>query len=84
MPEMDDFETIKRLQAEETEIAEIQVVFLTSENDTYTEKNALALGAKDFIRKPFIPEILTLRVKQIAELLRLQKHLSEEVERKTK
>ena len=84
MPEMDGFETIKRLQAEETEIADIPVVFLTSENDTNTEKNALALGAKDFIRKPFIPEILTLRVKQIAELLRLQKHLSEEVERKTK
>ena len=37
-----------------------------------------------FIKKPFIPEILTLRVKQIAELLRLQKRLSDEVEKKTK
>ena len=84
MPGMDGFETMKRLRAEETEIADIPVVFLTSENDTNTEKQALALGAKDFIRKPFIPEILTLRVKQIAELLRLQKHLAEEVDRKTK
>ena len=84
MPEMDGFETITRLRAEETEIADIPVVFLTSENDTNTEKKALGLGAKDFIRKPFIPEILSLRVKQIAELLRLQKHLSEEVARKTK
>ncbi len=84
MPGMDGFETMKRLRAEETEIADIPVVFLTSENDTNTEKHALALGAKDFIRKPFIPEILTLRVKQIAELLRLQKHLAEEVDRKTK
>ena len=84
MPEMDGFETITRLKAEETEIADIPVVFLTSENDTNTEKKALGLGAKDFIRKPFIPEILSLRVKQIAELLRLQKHLSEEVARKTK
>ena len=84
MPEMDGFETISLLRAEETEIADIPVVFLTAENDTNTEKKALGLGAKDFIRKPFIPEILTLRVKQIAELLRLQKHLSEEVAKKTK
>ncbi len=81
---MDGFETMERLKAEETDIADIPVVFLTSENDPSTEKRALALGAKDFIRKPFVPEILTLRVKQIAELLRLQKHLAEEVERKTK
>ena len=84
MPGMDGFETMKRLRAEETDIADIPVIFLTSENDTNTEKRALALGAKDFIRKPFIPEILTLRVTQIAELLRLQKHLAEEVDRKTK
>ena len=83
MPGMDGFETITRLRSEETEIADIPVVFLTSENDTNTEKQALKLGAKDFIRKPFISEILTLRVKQIAELLRLQKHLSEEVAKKT-
>ncbi len=84
MPGMDGFETLSHLRAEETEIADIPVVFLTSENDINAEKKALSLGAKDFIRKPFIPEILTLRVKQIAELLKLQKHLSEEVERKTK
>ena len=84
MPGMDGFETLSHLRAEETEIADIPVVCLTSENDINAEKKALSLGAKDFIRKPFIPEILTLRVKQIAELLKLQKHLSEEVERKTK
>ncbi len=84
MPGMDGFETLTKLRAEETEIADIPVVFLTAENDINTEKKALAQGAKDFIRKPFIPEILTMRVRQIAELLRLQKHLSEEVARKTK
>ena len=81
---MDGFETLRRLRAEETEIADIPVIFLTADNDTDTEKKALKLGAKDFIKKPFIPEILTLRVKQIAELLRLQKRLSDEVEKKTK
>ena len=84
MPGMDGFETLTKLREEETEIADIPVVFLTAENDTETEKRALKLGAKDFIKKPFIPEILTLRVKQIAELLRLQKRLSDEVAKKTK
>lgn len=84
MPGMDGFETMTRLRAEEMDVADIPVVFLTSENDSSIERIALGLGAKDFIRKPFVPEILTLRVKQIAELLRLQKHLAEEVERKTK
>lgn len=84
MPGMDGFETMTRLRAEEMDVADIPVVFLTSENDPNIERIALGLGAKDFIRKPFVPEILTLRVKQIAELLRLQKHLAEEVERKTK
>ncbi|MCR5213032.1 MAG: response regulator [Eubacterium sp.] len=84
MPGIDGFETMRRLRMEETEIADIPVVFLTSEDDTETEKTALKLGAMDFIRKPFIPEILTLRVKQIAELLKLQKHLAIEVEKKTK
>ena len=84
MPGMDGFDTLDKLRAQETEIADIPVVFLTAENDTDTEKRALGLGAKDFIKKPFIPEILTLRVKQIAELLRLQKRLEEEVNKKTK
>ncbi|SEF41438.1 diguanylate cyclase (GGDEF) domain-containing protein [Eubacterium ruminantium] len=84
MPDMDGFETLTKLRGLETDIADIPVVFLTSENDVDTEKKALGLGAKDFIKKPFIPEILTLRVKQIAELLRLQKRLSDEVARKTK
>ena len=84
MPGMDGFDTISKLRLEEPEIADIPVVFLTSEEDNEAEKKALSLGAMDFIRKPFVPEILTLRVKQIAELLRLQKRLSEEVEKKTK
>ncbi len=84
MPEMDGFETLEKLHAEVPESEDIPIVFLTSENDIGTEKQALSLGAKDFIRKPFIPEILTMRVRQTAELHRLQKHLADEVDKKTK
>ena len=37
----------------------------------------------DFIKKPFVPEVLTLRVRHIIELVRLQKNLADEVEIKT-
>ena len=84
MPGLSGFETLEKLRAEETEIADIPVIFLTGDNDKDAEKKGLSLGAMDFIRKPFVPEVLTLRVKQIVELLRLQKHLAEEVGRKSK
>ena len=84
MPGMDGFETMEKLHTGHPKTADIPVIFLTAENDAATEKKALKLGAKDFIRKPFIPEILSMRVKQIAELLRLQKNLADEVDRKTK
>ena len=84
MPGMDGFDTLKALQRQSAEVAEIPVVFLTSEDDTDTEKKALGLGALDFIRKPFIPEILTIRVKLTAEQLKLQKRISDEVDKKTK
>ena len=42
------------------------------------------MGAMDFIKKPFVPEILRLRVSHILELLTLQKQLSKEVEEKTR
>jgi putative two-component system response regulator len=37
----------------------------------------------DFIKKPFVPEVLTLRVRHILELVRLQRNLTDEVEIKT-
>ena len=47
-------------------------------------RKGLSLGAIDFIKKPFVPEVLTLRVRHSIDLIRLQRNLSEEVEKKTK
>ena len=82
MPEMDGFETMRRLQEIDTPYDQIPVIFLTANEDEESEKNGLALGAMDFIKKPFIPEVLTLRVRHIIELIRLQHSLSSEVNRK--
>ena len=83
MPGMDGFEVIRRLKREER-YAEIPIIFLTADNERETEVEGLRLGASDFLIKPFIAEIMMLRVKHILELERLQKHLQQEVERQTR
>ncbi|MCR5684487.1 MAG: response regulator [Lachnospiraceae bacterium] len=84
MPEMDGFETLRQLRAQQNENQnEIPVIFLTADEDQESETMGLQLGAMDFIKKPFVPDILLLRVKHIIELVRLQNNLSMEVEKKT-
>ena len=80
MPGMDGFETFRLLR----EInAELPVIFLTADENEASEAKGLSLGAMDFIKKPFIPEVLTLRVRHIIDLVRLQKNLEHEVAVKT-
>ena len=83
MPEMDGFETLKMLREQEAGQEEIPVIFLTANDDEDSETRGLSLGAMDFIKKPFVPEVLTLRVRHIIDLIRLQRNLSQEVEKKT-
>lgn len=84
MPVMDGFETLTRLRKKESEAAHIPVLFLTADDTSEAESRGLSMGAMDFIKKPFVPEILRLRVSHILELLTLQKQLSKEVEEKTR
>ena len=84
MPEMDGFETLERLRAQEESSLEIPIIFLTGDDSNETETKGLALGAMDFIKKPFVPNVLILRVRHTVELSRLQLNLEQEVAKKTK
>ena len=86
MPEMDGIETYKALRMLEKELgrAETPVIFLTANDSRESEEKALGLGAMDFIAKPFVPSILTLRVSHCIELHMLQNELAKEVLKKTK
>ena len=84
MPEMDGFETLSKLKEVMLPGEEIPVIFLTADENRESETKGLALGAMDFIKKPFVPEVLILRVRHTIELVRLQRSLTEEVERKTR
>lgn len=82
MPGMDGFETITRLKKLKNG-KDIPVIFLTADDEAETEAMGLHLGAMDFIKKPFIPEVLVLRVRHTIDLVRLQRNLTREVRRKT-
>lgn len=85
MPEMDGLETITKLRALEKELGKqsTPVIFLTGEERAEIETKGLELGAMDFIKKPFVPKVLTLRVIHSIQLVRLQNDLTAEVYRKT-
>lgn len=84
MPGMDGFETLKRLREQEAGKNETPVIFLTADENEASETKGLSLGAMDFVKKPFIPEVLALRVRHIIDLNHLQQDLAQEVEKKTK
>ena len=82
MPVLDGFATLESLKRQGA-AADIPVIFLTADESRDSETRGLQLGAMDFIKKPFVPEVLVLRVKHTIELVRLQHDLAAEVERKT-
>ncbi|MCR5664703.1 MAG: response regulator [Oscillospiraceae bacterium] len=84
MPGMDGFETLRKLREREDGREETPVIFLTADESEATETTGLTLGAMDFIKKPFIPDVLTLRVRHIIDLNHLQRDLTSEVEKKTR
>ena len=81
MPGLDGFETMKRLQEQMNPSEKIPVIFLTADDSQDAETHGLALGAMDFIKKPFIPDVLVLRVRHTIDLVRLQHDLEQENER---
>ena len=61
MPEINGFELIPIIRSFETH-KETPIIFLTSEGTVDTVTAAIAVGARDFIVKPFKPEILREKI----------------------
>jgi CheY-like chemotaxis protein len=61
MPDMDGYETLQRIK--ELKYCEnVPVIFLTADTDEDSEDKGFQLGAVDFIRKPFEPDIMMERI----------------------
>jgi two-component system response regulator ChvI len=61
MPRMDGVELLRRLR----EKSEIPVIFLTSKDEEIDEALGLAMGADDYISKPFSQRLLIARIRAI-------------------
>lgn len=61
MPRMDGIELLRRLR----EKSAMPVIFLTSKTDELDEALGLAMGADDYISKPFSQRLLIARIKAI-------------------
>jgi putative two-component system response regulator len=80
MPEMTGRQMFEIMKADKA-FKRIPVIFITAENDS--ESELLAAGAVDFINKPFLPEIVKLRVRNQIELKNYSDSLEEMVAEKT-
>ena len=61
MPRMDGLELLRRVR----EKSQLPVIFLTSKDDELDEALGLAMGADDYISKPFSQRLLIARIKAI-------------------
>ncbi|MCR5178208.1 MAG: response regulator [Lachnospiraceae bacterium] len=72
MPGLDGFETLRRLRDVERYGKETPVIFLTGTESRESEQEALSLGAVDFVKKPFEPGALVIRVRRALEISRIK------------
>ena len=69
MPQMDGMELLRRLR----EFSSMPVIFLTSKDDELDEALGLAMGADDYISKPFSQRLLLARIRAILRRQELAK-----------
>ncbi|HET7816870.1 MAG TPA: response regulator transcription factor, partial [Sphingomicrobium sp.] len=67
MPQMDGMELLRRLR----EFSTMPVIFLTSKDDELDQALGLAMGADDYIAKPFSQRLLIARIRAILRRLEL-------------
>lgn len=74
MPEMDGFETCRLLKAD-AQLASVPVIFITALSDIASETTGLALGAADFIQKPFNLAVIVQRIRNLLDREQLRKQV---------
>ena len=82
MPVMDGFDVLRVLK-NNPKTADIPVIMLTGDISVELEAKGFIAGATDFVRKPFIPDVMRQRVRRVLRYEYLQDHLEHEVQRQT-
>ena len=78
MPEMDGYEVCRRLKADPT-TNEIPVIFLTGQTSADDETNGFAVGAVDYVHKPFSPAVVKARVRSHIQLREARTQLANQL-----
>jgi serine phosphatase RsbU (regulator of sigma subunit) len=78
MPEMDGYEVCQRLKAD-PETREIPVIFLTAQTEAEDETRGFAVGAVDYVHKPFSPAVMKARVHTHLMLREIRARLAEQL-----
>jgi putative two-component system response regulator len=77
MPDMDGYQVLQALKADAA-TRDIPVIFVTAMDSVEGETHGLALGAVDYITKPFNPDIVLARVRTHIELAKARERLHDE------
>src|SRR6187401_1486923 len=65
MPQMDGMELLRRVREMGGAVGAMPVIFLTSKDDELDEALGLAMGAYDYIAKPFSQRLLIARIRAV-------------------
>ena len=68
MPDMDGYDVVFRLKSSE-KTKDIPVIFITGLDGKEDKKKGIALGASDYIAKPFIASTVKIKIKNQISLL---------------
>src|SRR5580765_2367365 len=74
MPRMDGMELLRRLR----EKSDFPIIFLTSKDEELDEAMGLAMGADDYVAKPFSQRLLVARIRAILRRSELPRAAPEE------
>jgi len=83
MPVMDGLEALRIMKKNEL-TKNIPVIFITSETDEFNESRGLTLGAVDYIKKPYNPNIVLIKVLNQLDNKMYRDRLEELVKLRTK
>jgi len=70
MPVMDGYQAIHHLR-NDVRLTTLPIIVLTAEEGQHVERRVLALGANDYLVKPFEPEVLLARVNAVFQRLNM-------------
>jgi signal transduction histidine kinase len=77
MPQMNGYEVCQHLKSE-AKTREIPVIFISAKDEVFDKVNAFAVGAVDYISKPFQFEEVLARIESHLTLRKLQMQLKEQ------